>query len=272
MITALDHIALAVTDFAASADAYEALLGLTAERLDPDRGARRAWFRLANMSLEIIAPSGAGPAGDRVRTRLAQQGEGLLFIAFGVEQEAAAAAARLLDRRGVPSARAEDAASSTAILAPEATHGLPMILVQRKARVPAAPVGEASASLHALDHIVVQTPNPDRALALYGAKLGLDLRLDRANPAWGVRQLFFRCGDSVVEIGHGLAGGVSDGPDLFGGLAWRTADPEVARARIAAAGFNVSEVRKGRKPGTAVFTVRDRTAGVPTLVLSATND
>ena len=34
-----------------------------------------------------------------------------------------------------------------------------------------------------------------------------------------------------------------------------------------AEGFNVSEVRTGRKPGTKVFTVRDAPGGVPTLML-----
>ena len=37
--------------------------------------------------------------------------------------------------------------------------------------------------------------------------------------------------------------------------------------RLAAAGFNVSEVRIGRKPGTKVFTVRDAAAGVPTILI-----
>jgi hypothetical protein len=32
-------------------------------------------------------------------------------------------------------------------------------------------------------------------------------------------------------------------------------------------GFDVSEVREGRKPETRVFSVRDGTCGVPTLVL-----
>ena len=58
-------------------------------------------------------------------------------------------------------------------------------------------------------------------------------------------------------------------PDRFGGLAWRVTEPHAAQARIAAAGFDVSEVRIGRKPGTHVFTVRDAPAGVPTLMLSA---
>ncbi|HEY2661710.1 MAG TPA: VOC family protein [Caulobacteraceae bacterium] len=266
MITALDHIALAVGDFEASADAYEALFALRAERQDPVGGARRARFRLTNMSLEIIAAEGAGPAGDRVRARLAEQGQGLLAVAFRVDD--LDRAQRLLERRGV----ASTAAQGCARLAAETTYGLPLSLVEAAPSVPSGAIGDPTASLHALDHIVVQTPNPDRALALFGAKLGLDLRLDRTNATWGNRLLFFRCGDSVVEIGHGLADGVSDGPDLFGGLAWRTRDPQAARVRMAAVGFNVSEVRKGRKPGTEVFTVRDAPVGVPTLVLSATSD
>jgi catechol 2,3-dioxygenase-like lactoylglutathione lyase family enzyme len=115
---------------------------------------------------------------------------------------------------------------------------------------------------------VVVTPNPDRALALYGARLGLDLRLDRSNPAWGMRQLFFRCGEAVLEVGARLGEPVSDAPDRLGGLAWRISEPEAVQARIAAAGFDVSEVRQGRKPGSKVFTVRDAPAGIPTLMLS----
>jgi len=40
-----------------------------------------------------------------------------------------------------------------------------------------------------------------------------------------------------------------------------------SRARLDASGFDVSEVRDGRKPGTRVFSVRGGTCGVPTLIL-----
>jgi hypothetical protein len=39
------------------------------------------------------------------------------------------------------------------------------------------------------------------------------------------------------------------------------------RARLGAAGIDVSEVRTGRKPGTRVATVRNGTCGVPTLLV-----
>ena len=125
--------------------------------------------------------------------------------------------------------------------------------------------GEAAVT--GLDHVVVNTPDPERAAALYGARLGLDMKLDRSNPDWGTRLMFFRLGDLVVEVAHSLKAGVSDGPDAPWGLSWRVADVAAAQARLKAAGADVSEVRTGRKPGTAVFTVKDAPGGVPTLVI-----
>jgi catechol 2,3-dioxygenase-like lactoylglutathione lyase family enzyme len=162
----------------------------------------------------------------------------------------------MLERRGVP--------ADGALLSRAGTHGAAMALVA--ARPPAPPASRPDAP-HALDHVVVHTPNPERAVALYGGRLGLDLRLDRANPQWGTRLLFFRCGGAVVEISADLKSPASDGPDRITGLAWRVADPAAAQARLAAAGLDVSPVRIGRKPGTQVFTVRAGVPGAPALML-----
>jgi catechol 2,3-dioxygenase-like lactoylglutathione lyase family enzyme len=259
MITALDHIAVAVSDFEASVDAYRRLLGREPE-LEPRDGADRAWFHFPNMALEVIAASGGeGPAGDRVRARLEEAGEGQWIAAFQVDD--LDAAARLLSRRGLDVERVATVARVKAA-------GLDFVLTPgRIGAQPSPPTVTEAAAVAALDHVVVHTPNPDRALGLYGAKFGLDLRLDRANEQWGARQLFFRCGGTVFEVGASLKGPINNEPDRFGGLAWRVTDPEAAQARMAAAGFDVSEVRTGRKPGTKVFTVRDAPGGTPTLML-----
>ena len=175
-------------------------------------------------------------------------------------------AARLLERRAVPSERQ---GGERLILSRSATHGVPIDLCTRKERAAPSPLAGAdeAAAISALDHIVVRTPNPERAIAFYGGRLGLDLRLDRSNPDWGSRLLFFRCGDLVVEIAHDLKKGVSDRPDHLWGLSWRTPDIAKANARLKAAGIDVSEPRDGRRPGSQVFTVKDRTEGVPTLVI-----
>ncbi|THD74221.1 MAG: glyoxalase [Phenylobacterium sp.] len=258
MIEGLDHVAVAVRDFDAAVEGYRRLLGREPE-LEPRDGAMRAWFHLQNTALEVIAPSGDGPAGDRLRARLDESGEGLWIAAFTVDD--LTAAAQLIARRGLD-------VEPVGTVVRVRTAGLQFVLTPgRKGAAPSPAIGPETAAIPALDHIVVHTPNPDRALGLYGAKFGLDLRLDRSNETWGVRQLFFRCGGTVFEVGASLKTPVSDGPDSFGGLAWRVADPDAVHARLAAAGFDLSEVRPGRKPGTKVFTVRDAPGGAPTLMI-----
>ena len=260
MIEGLDHIAVAVRDFDAATDAYRRLLGREPD-FAPREGANRAWFRFSNMALEVIAPTGEGPAGDRVRARLDAAGEGIWLAAFAVQD--VAAAARLFARRGLE-------VEPVGALARIRAAGLEFVLATAHGAIASKPLGDPASDIDGLDQVVVSSPNPDRALGLYGARFGLDLRLDRSNAQWGARQLFFRCGGTVFEVGASLKTPASDDPDRFGGLAWRVRDPVAAQARIAAAGFNVSEVRTGRKPGTSVFTVRDAPAGVPTIMIEQT--
>jgi catechol 2,3-dioxygenase-like lactoylglutathione lyase family enzyme len=117
-----------------------------------------------------------------------------------------------------------------------------------------------------MDHVVVATPDPERAAALYGARLGLDMALDRSHPEWG-RLMFFRCGDLVVEVSHRPGKPKDATHDRLRGICWRVVDIDATHARLAASGVDVSEVRTGRKPGTRVMTVRSGTCGVPTLLV-----
>jgi catechol 2,3-dioxygenase-like lactoylglutathione lyase family enzyme len=130
-------------------------------------------------------------------------------------------------------------------------------------------VRTAAASITALDHVVISSADPERAAALYGARLGLDMALDRSHPDWG-RLMFFRCGDLIVEVVHRPGKDKDPTHDRLYGLSWRVADADAARARLASAGLDVSEVRTGRKPGTRVLTVRSGTCGIPTLLVERT--
>ncbi len=279
MITGFDHIALAVNDLEATVASYRAVLGREPNWIGGDGGARHAWFQLPNMALDIITPHGEGAFGDTIRAHLAEHGEGIWAVAFAVEDAAAAQA--MIARRGIggtvpgPTRSIHDDGRkrywTTSALKAADTAGINILLVDPPRSGEPWPlseaVGDAGAAVSELDHVVVQTANCDRVLGIWGAKLGLDLRLDRSNEQWGVRQLFFRCGTGVVEMAASLKRPVSDAPDRFGGLAWRVTDAVAAQARIAAAGFDVSDVKKGRKPGTLVFTVRNGTAGVPTILI-----
>jgi catechol 2,3-dioxygenase-like lactoylglutathione lyase family enzyme len=282
MITGLDHIALVVRDLDAAVDGYTRLLGVTPNWIGRGGGVRQAWFQFPNMALDVIAPEGEGAFADGMRAHLEAGGEGIwavAFIAADIETFAG-----LLTRRGIAATppagvrtTADDGRTRTWLgsnLDAKATGGLQLLLMAPPKDGVAWPLSEptGAGAIEKLDHVVVNTGNVDRALAVYGAKLNLDLRLDRENPQWNARQLFFRVGDAVVEMGARIGEPDLEAlakPDRFGGLAWRVTDPEAAQARIAAAGFDVSEVRTGRKPGTKVFTVRDAPGGAPTLMLSA---
>jgi catechol 2,3-dioxygenase-like lactoylglutathione lyase family enzyme len=278
MISRLDHVVVAVRDVDAALETYQTLLGRApAWRAEAQGGgAEIVTFSLANISLELMAPAGQGPIADRLLAVLDAQGEGLASIAFGVD-DVDRASRRLtrvgLDPEPIVAALSVDRASGArrhwrrTRASTTATHGVRIFLMESTALPGSAPLVPEAAAVMGLDHVVIRTPDPERAAALYGARLGLDLRLDRSNPQWGARLMFFRCGDLIVEIAHDLKAGVSSGPDRLWGLSWRVPDAASARARLHAAGLDVSELRQGRKPGTHVFTVRDQTCGVPSLVL-----
>lgn len=279
MITALDHVALAVRDLDAAVDGYRRLLGVEPNWLGGDGGARHAWFQLPNMALDVIAPHGDGAFGQTIAAHLDAHGEGVWALAFTVDDMESAH--KLATRRGLKPTPAGPVRSThddgrkrywtTCSLDPARTGGMNILLCAPPRDGQPWPRSKplADAPVTQLDHVVVWTTDAERALAVYGARLGADLRLDRENPQWDARQLFFKVGDSVLEVGAKIGAPPSDKPDRSGGLAWRVTDPDAAQARLAAIGFDVSEVRTGRKPGTRVFTVRDAPAGVPTLVLSA---
>jgi catechol 2,3-dioxygenase-like lactoylglutathione lyase family enzyme len=115
---------------------------------------------------------------------------------------------------------------------------------------------------------VIASGDLEASRALFGGALGLRLALERRFEERRLHMLFYRLGGVTVEV-VGRLGAPPDAsaPDRFGGLAWRVADVDAARERLAAADFDVSEVRPGVAPGTRVCTVRDGTCGVPTLLI-----
>ena len=274
MIVGLDHVVVLTGDINAASAAYQTLLARAPAWQSNDHGADRVLFTLDNTTLELVGPNGAGADADRIRTVLAAQGEGLASICFRTSD--IAKTHRRLDRLALkpePVAEVESRdAISGAVLswkrtraATEATRGVRLFFLERDMERPlSAPT--TGGSITGLDHVVVSTSDPERTAALYGARLGLDMALDRSHPDWG-RLMFFRCGDLIVEVTHRPAKEADTSLDRLRGLCWRVADMDAAHARLSHAGVDVSEVRNGRKPGTRVMTVRSGTCGVPTLLV-----
>jgi len=272
VITGLDHVVLLVNDIGTAATAYQTLFGCAPAWQSAGDGADRVLFTFDNMTLELMSPKGFSVAADRIRAVIGEQGEGLASICFRTGD--IAKMHRRLDRLAlkpepITEAESRDAASGATLswkrtrAATEATRGVRLFFLEM-AKERRRSVPSADAPVTAMDHVVVSSADPERAAALYGARLGLDMALDRSHPDWG-RLMFFRCGDLIVEVVHRPDADADK--DKLWGLSWRVADIDATRARLASAGIDVSEVRTGRKPGTRVLTVRNGTCGIPTLLV-----
>jgi catechol 2,3-dioxygenase-like lactoylglutathione lyase family enzyme len=279
VITGLDHVVVLVGDIAAATTAYQTLFARTPAWRNSGDGADRVLFTLDNMTLELMSPQGDGATADRIRAVMSEQGEGLASLCFRTGD--IAKMHRRLDRltlKPEPVAEAESRDVTTGATlswkrtraATDATRGIRLFFLELAKERPLS-VRTTPASITAMDHVVISTADPERAAALYGARLGLDMALDRSHPDWG-RLMFFRCGDLIVEVVH-RPGKDADPKaayamrDRLWGLSWRVADIDATRARLVSAGVDVSDVRTGRKPGTRVLTVRNGTCSIPTLLV-----
>ena len=279
MITSLDHFVLICPDIDAGVQIYETLLGAPpvwrAENIE--YGSASAVFKTSNTSLELMAPKGGGVVAERLSQMLDATGPRITSLAYEVAD--AGMARHSFERRGLSPSEVSDGASRDLVsgaernwkrfrCADEACAGVKTFVLQHTGG--ALPAGDIRhGSVTSLDHLVINTPNPDRAAALYGARLGLRFALDRTAEQWKTRFLFFRLGGLTLEVIHRL-GEAHDpsGQDSIWGLTWAVPDLEAARRRLDEAGLTVSEIRTGRKPGSRVFTVKDGTLGVPTLFIS----
>ena len=116
-----------------------------------------------------------------------------------------------------------------------------------------------------VDHLVVRATDPEACIALFRNELGMRLALDQLVPEWGGRMLFFRSGKLTLEVIAPL----EEPPEetSFWGITFQCENTDATAARLRAAGVTLSEVRKGRKPGTRVATVKSHCLGLPTLLL-----
>ena len=294
MLTHIDHLIIATDNLEAAQRECIALLGRspswTGEH--PNFGTRNVLFRLANTYIELLAPESEGPVADVLSAHLAEKGPGLFALALGTDD--ADAAVEAMRERGLsPSAPVDGLAHDDPsgafrrfrnVWLPEKdTRGVGMFVIEHLSEpelLPLAlPVAEPESAVDRLDHVVVMTREPDRAVEFYGEQLGIRLALDRTFEKRGLRLLFFRLGGATLEISAPLrsdaelgAGEAESDVDRLWGVAYSVPDASAARIRMLQAGLKVSDVRDGHKPGTRVFTVSGSPLGVPTLVIEPVAD
>src|SRR5262249_58895996 len=112
---------------------------------------------------------------------------------------------------------------------PSSAYGVTLVTDAERSDGPAAPGA-------AIDHVVVNTADPERAIALWRDRVGLRLALDREFPARHLRLLFFRSGGITLEYACPLpAGAAASGDDRLHGVSYRVTDLVARRDRLLAA-------------------------------------
>ena len=290
MWSAFDRAVLSVSSVEAASRTYASLLGRGPSWQGREAGQGRAEFVLANGAIEVRGPIEADPRPDALDPSRGTEGPIALCLACPDLDRTAEA----LARRGVGVQRVEEAFRDPSSghtrrirelrLDLAATRGVVISAREAGAGPPPgagpAPSSEAEAgapagvgaepdpaAVQGIDHVVVRTQDPEAAIELYRDRLGLRLALDREFPERGVRLVFFRLAGVTLELAARAKGTPGSDPDRLWGVAYRVTRPRAAHARLVAAGFEVSAVRPGNKPGTAVCTVRGPTHGVPTLII-----
>lgn len=282
----VDHVLVAVNDLDAVTRDYEVLTGraVSLRGSHPDYGTANAIFQLENTYIELISPVGEGPFAQQLRTHLDEKGDGLFGITFGTDD--AHATSEEWQKEGLRATAPQPGEGHgpdgsvrhwrNVYVPSEDVLGLFLFAIEHvsdaSTRPIAAPHGPEEATFHAVDHVVVNTPDGDKAISVFGDKMGIRLALDRDAKQWGARMMFFRIGGITLEVIQRYGDEKTpamplDAPSVYWGMAFRAHDVAAAQARLASAGVNVSEVRKGRKPGTLVATVRDKSGGVPMLIV-----
>lgn len=287
----LDHVVIAVSDLDAATHDYTVLLGRSPSwrGAHPKYGTRNTLFRLDNTYVELLGVSGRRGKGNwrgDLEASLERRGEGLFALALGTPD--IDATAQEVRRRGLDIEKPADGHgidSSTgarrdwrnARVPVAGSRGVRIFFIEHKSPPDALPPAELAAtdgtSAKRVDHLVVLSADMQAAQDFWSDSIGARLALDRTFPDRDMRIFFYRLGDITIEISGG-ARQTREGlgkPDRLWGISWHVDDIAATCERLRAAGIDVSDPRRGIKPGTLVATVRDgHTHGVATLLIEHT--
>ena len=120
-----------------------------------------------------------------------------------------------------------------------------------------------------VNQVVINTNNPDGIINLFEKNLKIRLALDKTFKEWSGRMLFFRISGVTLEV---VESDQIHGSSDFYGIGWHTDDFKLSYESLIGKGFELSEIRKGRKPGTLVSTLKNPILGIPTILIGLDGD
>ena len=276
MLDSLDHIIIAVEDLSIAIENYTKLLGFppTWRGVHPGQGTENALFPLDNLYVELLASNGEGSGSDMIKSFLELNGEGLSGIALGTSDIQAAKnklVEKEIDVGNLIAGEGKDEDSrkirtwKNLFLPFSLTRGIFTFLIQHEEGSLPTHKEKIDSQVNRLDHVVINTNDPEGLISLYRDTYGIRLALDQTVEKWGGRMLFFRLNHTTLEI---IGKEDNKEPqDSLWGLAWVVKDIKATYDRLISEDLEVSEVIDGRKPNTLVSTVKSHTCNIPTLLI-----
>ena len=276
MINKLDHLIVSVKNIAEAEKNYSKLFGTNPvwRGEHKELGTINSIFNFNNTYFELLAANGEGLGAQLVTKTIEENGEGLTGIVLGTEDLENSKNQLLkkgFDFGSVAQGEGLDFDSGkirrwkNLFLPDKLTRGLFTFLIEHTEGELPEPENIPTSSVHKLDHVVINTNDPDGFIDVYQNIYGLRLALDQTVEKWGGRMLFFRVNHTTIEV----IGKNDDNEtqDKLWGLAWDVKDLEAAHKRLEKEGFEITPLKEGRKPNTLVTTVKSNTHNIPTLLI-----
>ena len=277
MIKSIDHILIAVKNLEESSLQYEKVLGLkpTWRGKHPSLGTENILFPMENLYLELIAGTSEGFLADQVNDHIKENGESIFGIALEVENIEEVFQSKeysnfqnikITSGEGINLDSGAKREWKNIMLPKESTRGVFTLLIEHTSGILPKYESFENDQVERLDHIVINSNDPDGLIELYRDTYGIRLALDQYVEKWGGRMLFFRTNQTTIEA-IGINNDADKPIDKAWGLAWTTKDIKKMHARLVSEGVEISDVKDGRKPKTLVATIKSHTCNVPTLLI-----
>ena len=277
MIKSIDHILIAVKNLEESSLQYEKVLGLkpTWRGKHPSLGTENILFPLENLYLELIAGTSEGFLADQVNDHIKENGESIFGIALEVENIEEVFQSKeysnfqnikITSGEGINLDSGAKREWKNIMLPKESTRGVFTLLIEHTSGILPKYESFENDQVERLDHIVINSNDPDGLIELYRDTYGIRLALDQYVEKWGGRMLFFRTNQTTIEA-IGINNDADKPIDKAWGLAWTTKNIKKMHARLVSEGVEISDVKDGRKPKTLVATIKSHTCNVPTLLI-----
>ena len=276
MINRLDHLIVSVKDIAIAEDNFTKFFGLEPvwRGEHSELGTINAIYNFSNTYFEILAAKGEGIGAALVKQSIEEKGEGLTGIVLGTDNihdcenqilKKDFKPSTISNGEGMDFDNGEVRRWKSLFLPNDLTRGLFAFLIEHTEGNLPLPHKFSDTSVNKLDHVVINTNDPEGFIDVYQDTYGIRLALDQTVEKWGGRMLFFRLNKTTIEVIAKKDENKIE--DKLWGLAWDVEDIKKTHSRLLNEGFEITPVKEGRKPNTLVATVKSNVYNIPTLLI-----